>query len=186
MNCPNCNSEVESVVRTVLETYPVKGEEITINAQVRFCLCCNQEIWDDELDAQNLLDAFAEYRKRHDLLQPAEIRMIREKYGLSQVAFARVLGLGDKTIARYENGSIADSAQNNLIELMRQPSNFKMLLEKNKAKITKQDYTAACTALDAMQLKMIYNTKRDKYSTSMETSINYSMTRVYWGDQMYA
>lgn len=67
-----------------------------------------------------MLDAFAIYRQRHGLLQPEEIRRIREKYGLSQVAFAKVLGLGNKTVARYENGSIADMAQNNLIELMKQ------------------------------------------------------------------
>lgn len=186
MYCPNCNSEVESVERIVSETYPVKGEDITIAAHVKFCMCCNQDIWDDELDAQNLLNAFAEYRKKHNLLQPAEIRKIREKYGLSQVAFARVLGLGDKTIARYENGSIADAAQNNLIELMRQPSNFKVLLDKNKNKITEQDYKVACAALDTMRPKVIYKTQRDTYSTSMETSVNYSMTRAYWGDQMYA
>lgn len=186
MYCPNCNSEVESIVRTVSETYPVKGENITIEARVRFCKCCNEDIWDDELDEQNLINAFAEYRKKHHLLQPAEIRTIREKYGLSQVAFARVLGLGDKTITRYENGSIADAAQNNLIELVRQPSNFKELLEKNKDKITEQDIKVACEALESMRPKIIYNTQRDTYSTSMETSVNYSMTRAYWGDQMYA
>ena len=112
MYCPNCNSEVLTEVKTVSETYPVKGEEITVTAKVRCCKNCGQSIWDEELDGQNLLDAFAIYRQRHGLLQPEEIRRIREKYGLSQVAFAKVLGLGNKTVARYENGSIADMAQN--------------------------------------------------------------------------
>ena len=118
MYCPNCDSEVKSSVRVISETYPVKGEDITIEAHVRFCDCCGNDLWDENLDAQNLLDAFAEYRKRHNLLQPADIRATREKYGLSQTVFARVLGFGDKTITRYENGSIADAAQNNLIMLV--------------------------------------------------------------------
>lgn len=132
MYCPKCEAEVESTIRDVLETYPVKGEEITVNARVRFCKCCGTDMWDEELDEKNLLDAFEKYRKKYNLLQPREIRMIREKYCLSQTAFARVLGFGDKTITRYENGSIADAAQNNLIELVQSPKNFKLLLEKNK------------------------------------------------------
>ena len=148
MYCPICDREVESVVRVVSETYPVKGEEVTIDAHVRFCVHCDEELWDEELDAQNLLDAFAAYRRKHSLLQPAEIRATREKYGLSQTAFARVLGFGDKTITRYENGSIADAAQNNLIYLAQEPRNFKTLLEKNQDRISPADYEAAVSALE--------------------------------------
>jgi len=118
MYCPKCKAEVESTVREISETYPVKGEGITIKAQVRFCNVCGEDIWDDELDSKNLLNAYAEYRRKHGLLQPDEIREIRERLGLSQVAFARALGFGDKTIARFENGTIADQAHNNLITLM--------------------------------------------------------------------
>lgn len=148
MYCPICDREVESVVRVVSETYPVKGEEVTIDAHVRFCVHCDEELWDEELDAQNLLDAFAAYRRKHSLLQPAEIRATREKYGLSQTAFARVLGFGDKTITRYENGSIADAAQKNLIYLAQEPRNFKTLLEKNQDRISPADYEAAVSALE--------------------------------------
>ena len=77
MYCPNCNSEVLTEVKTGSETYPVKGEEITVTAKVRCCKNCGQDIWDEELDGQNLLDAFAIYRQRHGLLQPEEIIRIR-------------------------------------------------------------------------------------------------------------
>lgn len=185
MYCPNCDSEVESTVRIISETYPVKGEDVVISAHVRFCNCCSKDIWDDVLDAKNLLDAFAVYRQKHKLLQPLEIRMIRDKYGLSQVAFARVLGLGDKTIARYENGSIADAAQNNLIELMQHPSNFKELLEKNKDKISAQDYNAAMAALEVLRPKVQYSARNATYSDSTEAKFIYSTKLPYWGD-LYA
>lgn len=161
MYCPNCNSEVLTEVKTASETYPVKGEEITVTAKVRCCKTCGQDIWDEELDGQNLLDAFAIYRQRHGLLQPEEIRRIREKYGLSQVAFAKVLGLGNKTVARYENGSIADMAQNNLIELMKQPSNFRELLQKNQDKISKQDYENAMNNLETLRVKGTFSYTTD-------------------------
>ena len=74
MYCPNCNSEVLTEVKTVSETYPVKGEEITVTAKVRCCKNCGQDIWDEELDGQNLLDAFAIYRQRHGLLQAESVK----------------------------------------------------------------------------------------------------------------
>lgn len=185
MYCPNCNSEVLTEVKSVSETYPVKGEEITVTAKVRCCNNCGQDLWDEELDGQNLLDAFAIYRQRHGLLQPDEIRRIREKYGLSQVAFAKVLGLGDKTIARYENGNIADMAQNNLIELMRQPSNFNELLQKNRDKISKQDYENAIKNLENLRVKITL-----KYTTDSNVIYNFTSTShdipEFWGDQYYA
>ena len=189
MYCPNCDSEVESVVRNISETYPVKGEDVTISAHVRCCCCCGKSLWDEELDAKNLQTAFSIYRKRHNLLQPLEIRMIREKYGLSQVAFARVLGFGDKTIARYENGSIPDAAQNNLIDLIQHPSNFKELLEKNKDKITVQDYLTAQASLDMLRPKILYNpatTNNTIYSTRSNANISYCATPKYWRDLNYA
>lgn len=186
MYCPNCDSDVESAVRTITETYPVKGKSVTIEAHVRFCECCGKDLWDEELDSQNLLDAYAVYRKKHNLLQPLEIRMIREKYNLSQVAFARVLGFGDKTIARYENGSIADCAQNNLIDLVQHPSNFKKLLEKNKEKISEQDYENAQVALEALRPRVVYKTQAPAYLTFSNSSIVYSTIPTYWGDLNYA
>ena len=65
MYCPKCESDVETTVKEVLETYPVKGENITIKARVRFCSICGEDIWDETLDAENLLNAYAEYLQEH-------------------------------------------------------------------------------------------------------------------------
>ena len=185
MYCPKCESDVETTVKEVLETYPVKGENITIKARVRFCSICGEDIWDETLDAENLLNAYAEYRRNHGLLQPSEIRAIREKYKLSQVAFARVLGLGDKSVTRYENGSIADTAQNNLIALSRHPSVFKELLDLNKAKISTDDYNTAVSALEALRCRVVWGGK-EIYSYSDTISMEFNTTRAqYWGD-LYA
>ncbi len=50
-----------------------------------------------------------------DELKPQEIKRIRGKYGLSQQAFARLLGLGEASVARYENGQKPTKANANLI-----------------------------------------------------------------------
>lgn len=130
--CPVCGNEQEVKLVKKEETYPVKGEQITIQATVCTCAQCGEELMSFEYDDDNLRKAYAEYRTRHGLLQPHEIKAIREKYGISQVNFARIIGVGDKTVARYENGSLQDEAINNLIMLAGDPKNFAQLLDKNE------------------------------------------------------
>lgn len=71
--CPQCRRYISGSVRTVTETYPVKGEDITIEAQVRFCDHCGSDVWDEELDPQNLERAFSIYRKKHGLSPDAPL-----------------------------------------------------------------------------------------------------------------
>ena len=130
--CPVCGNEQEVKPVKKEETYSVKGEQITIQATVCTCAQCGEELMSFEYDDDNLRKAYAEYRTRYGMLQPHEIKTIREKYGISQVNFARIIGVGDKTIARYENGSLQDEAINNLIMLAGDPKNFAQLLDKNE------------------------------------------------------
>lgn len=48
-------------------------------------------------------------------LTAQDIKRIRKQYGLSQQAFARVLGIGEASIVRYENGQKPTRANENLI-----------------------------------------------------------------------
>lgn len=71
--CPHCKCDAESSVRTLTEMYPVKGEEIAVEAQVRFCSQCGSDVWDDDLDPQNLERAFSVYRQKHGLAPGAPL-----------------------------------------------------------------------------------------------------------------
>lgn len=56
----------------------------------------------------------------HDLTSQ-DIKQIREKYGLTQQGFARLLGLGDASVVRYENGQTPSKANANLIRAAQYP-----------------------------------------------------------------
>ncbi|WP_270297072.1 helix-turn-helix domain-containing protein [Eggerthella sinensis] len=56
----------------------------------------------------------------HDLTAQ-DIKRIREKYGLTQQGFARLLGLGDASVVRYENGQRPSKANANLIRAAENP-----------------------------------------------------------------
>ena len=99
--CEECGREVETKVITKRESYDVCGESIEVDAQILVCAECGEEFYCEELDNATLIRAYNEYRRRHKLLLPEEIKKIREQYGLSQRSFAKLLNWGDKTICRY-------------------------------------------------------------------------------------
>lgn len=66
---------------------------------------------------------------------PEEIKAIREQYGLSQRSFSKLLNWGDKTIFRYENGSIQDKAHNSLLVLLRDSRNMSIFLNENEVSL---------------------------------------------------
>ena len=98
--CDECGKEVETKVVIKKEAYAVCGETIEIDAQVLVCGECGEEFFCEEFDNATLINAYNEYRRKHKLLLPEEIRKIREQYGLSQRSFAKLLNWGDKTICR--------------------------------------------------------------------------------------
>lgn len=121
-------------------TYRIKGEPIEILETVRINLKDNEEIFDEELENKNLENIYNQYRKKHSLLTPNKIKETREKYGVSQRAFSRILGWGEVTIHRYETGALQDRSHNDALVLLENPDNMKILLENNKNKINSKDY----------------------------------------------
>lgn len=130
--CDVCGKEVETKIVTRQESFNVCGEEIIVDVRVLVCAECGEELFCEELDSKTLVNAYNEYRRKHKLLLPEEVKEIREKYGLSQRSFAKLLNWGDKTICRYENGSIQDKAHNSLLLFLREPENMRTYLTENE------------------------------------------------------
>lgn len=145
--CPNCLDWVDTEVRKVTETYPVRGENITIEANVRFCKKCNDDLFDETLDTDNLNRAYDIYRQNHKVIPASAIFRIRNSYNLSQVAFSRILGFSDGKIKSLENGSLPTIAESNLLFLVQDSENFSQILELNRTLIEKDEYEAARYAL---------------------------------------
>lgn len=138
--CDHCNILSEYDIKQVRETFPVKGEDIEIESNVAFCKKCDTELFCPELDDENLQRAYDVYRQKHNLLSPQDIKSLRESYKLSQRLFARLLGWGEITIHRYENGAIPDEVHNTLLEFLKSPSNMNVILEQRKDHLKAREF----------------------------------------------
>lgn len=134
--CPVC--EREATIRKVSrrETLVVRNEPIEFEAEVRRCDACGDVFASVEEEERNFEKVYRAFRKKHGLLQPEEIRRLREQYGLGQRAFSRLLGWGEITIHRYEAGALQDEAHNNELLLLKDPAAFEVLFERNKHKLS--------------------------------------------------
>lgn len=149
--CEVCGREVETKIITWKEVLNVCGEDIEVDAQVMVCAECGEELFNEELDSATLINAYNEYRRRHKLLLPEEIRRIREQYGLSQRSFAKLLNWGDKTIRRYENGAVQDRAHNSLLLFLREPENMRTYLTENEVALDEKQISRLLETVEKLE-----------------------------------
>lgn len=149
--CDECRKEVETKIITKRETYDVCGEAIEVDAKVLVCSDCGDEFYSEELDNATLVSAYNEYRRRHKLLFPEDIKKIREQYDLSQRSFAKLLNWGDKTICRYENGSIQDKAHNSLLLFLREPENMRTYITENEVALSHRQLNKLLEMVDKLE-----------------------------------
>ncbi|MBE5837510.1 type II TA system antitoxin MqsA family protein [Butyrivibrio sp.] len=158
--CEVCEREVETKIITRNQVFNVCGEDVEIAAKVMICAECGEELFNEELDSATLIDAYNEYRRRHKLLLPEEIRKIREQYGLSQRSFAKLLNWGDKTIRRYENGAVQDRAHNSLLLFLREPENMRTYLTENEVALDEKQIARLLETVEKLEQDTDFRVER--------------------------
>ncbi len=135
MECPVCEHERNVVYGETKESLKIRGEEIDVTSKIHYCPKGDHYFYAPEDEEAKFQTAYDEYRKRKNFLQPNEIKQLRERYGLSQRNFTRLLDWGEVTIHRYESGAIQDDVHNDLLMLIKDFDNFKKYFESKKDRI---------------------------------------------------
>lgn len=94
--------------------------ELSVDVPVHRCDACKFEFLDDEAE-----------RLKHEavcrhlgVLTPAEVRSIRDGFGMARTQFARLTGIGEASLNRWENGlSIQTHAYDRYLRLLTRPVN---------------------------------------------------------------
>lgn len=114
---------------------------------VHHAYCCeetNEQFTTTELDNLNIFQVYNQYREKHNIPFPEEIKAIREKYGVSAVKMSEILGFGINSYRLYEDGEVPQLSNARLIQNIAESHNFKNMVqlcdsidEKTRIKITK-------------------------------------------------
>lgn len=117
--CPICGGGTLEEKRGEYRFDPppnIPGGTMTVPDATWFsCSTCGEEILPDALSKA----IEAQRYRRLGLLMPSAIREVRERTGLSAVDITHLLGVGEKTYTRWENGkSIQNKSNDTLIRLL--------------------------------------------------------------------
>lgn len=106
LKCARCGSEdVSEVSQTVTERGP-DDVEVSFADVFSHCNKCENEFYTPE-QSLNHSRAFAQAaRKAQGFYSGEQIKAIRERLGLTQRQLEKALGVGKKTVVRYEKGTV--------------------------------------------------------------------------------
>lgn len=137
MSCPDCEKVVD-VEEIKKETNVIMhGKSISFMAPMYRCNVCKAEFQTMEQLEESLKLGQQAAKEAENDLTPEKIIAIREKYNASQKAFAIILGMGELTINKYEQGEKPSSSNRMLLLLSEDPACFYKMYEINKNKIGK-------------------------------------------------
>ncbi|GAA5030807.1 hypothetical protein GCM10011506_22040 [Marivirga lumbricoides] len=135
----------EMPLRQEKGAFDFRKEQFEIVYHYYECEESKERFESEELTQLNLSQVYNQYRKRHNLPFPEEIKELRETYNLSAAKMSEVLGFGINVYRSYEQGEIPNSSNAKLIQLTQDPREFKKLVslssslsEKEKTKINQR------------------------------------------------
>ncbi|MCK9225918.1 MAG: DUF4065 domain-containing protein [Candidatus Muirbacterium halophilum] len=132
--CPLCEETSNLKRIEVKETLIVRNEEIEVNGVYIVCDNCEERYEPDGYDKLDI--AYRKYREINNWLQPEEIKELRKKYRLKQKELAEILGFGEVTLSRYENGALQDKPYENLLQMVANPLSFISFIKENNTKLS--------------------------------------------------
>jgi putative zinc finger/helix-turn-helix YgiT family protein len=139
--CPNCEKVVTLSRIRKQEELTIRGEKIEVTSEFLKCSECGEEFEDPKSHTDPLIAAYAEYRRRKNMVTPEQIFEFRKTYGLSQKELSELVSIGVATLSRYENGSLQEEAHDKLLHFIMESSNFKELVESDDIALTESKKT---------------------------------------------
>ena len=106
--CWLCGSAAELV--TAPRELSMEGRKVVVDATFYRCTSCGEEFFRPGMGDEMLELGATAVRHAHGLLMPGEIRAIRSLYGLTQRGLEKLIGAGEKTVTRWEHGTVAQNA----------------------------------------------------------------------------
>ena len=162
--CEICNQMIAPIIKEENIEYLIRGEKIAIKGYHEYCPNCGTLIYSSNENI-NLKRAYKEYIKKHDLVTPEEIKEIRNKYGLNQALFAKILNIGEATLKRYESGALPKENYSIKIRSCKNINNLKRYLEENKKNLSISEYRSILETINNLE-----NSEKD-FNLLIEESI---------------
>jgi len=113
-------------------TEKFRKEEFSFTYHHYVCQVTGQSFTTDELDDLNTSQVYNQYRQKHQIMFPEQIRQLRERYQLSAARMSLLLNFGPNQYRSYEDGEIPSDSNAAHLRLARNPRTFREMVRAQK------------------------------------------------------
>ncbi len=161
-----------------VETKTFRKEEYVVYSRYYECEDTGRQFTTEEQDEQMFTELYNQYRTRHCIPFPDEIREMRERYGLSCQQMSAILGFGQNQWGHYEAGCMPSESNGKAINMVRSKEGMLAMVdisrnEWDEAAYTKIRNKVACAAdeprEDAGHVYFYGKTERSLYNGYTKT-----------------
>lgn len=137
-------SDSQAVLQEKEETMVYRNESYTYTHRNYRDPETGIEFTTNDMDFDNLEQVYSQYRERHNIPSPEELKVMRERYGLSASKMSDVLGLGINQYSRYEDGVMPTEAIGKMLRSIETPSVFLGYVRDSKGQFSEKEYERIC------------------------------------------
>jgi len=152
-----------------------EGFEITYHYYL--CEDTGERFTSDELDQINTVQVHNQYREKHGIPFPDEIKQIRAKYNLSARKMSHILGFGENSYRNYEAGEIPSVANGRLILAVKHAEDFKQQVEASAHLLGEKDISKLNKTIN----KLIAEERTTTLKKLLEQNFLYTQPNQYSG-----
>ena len=176
--CDICGC-TETHVEEYNHKYSIKDRSVEFKHDRRFCNKCHNFVYDKELDSDASTQAIEEYNKKYGII-PQKIIALRKEFGLSQEAFAKIIGCAKKTLISYEQGkAIPNDIYLIVIKtLVDNPEVIPLLVDSNKDLYKEYEYEKIINKFEYFTKKQNEISDLDGYTDFNKYKICYILNKL--------
>lgn len=118
----------EMIVKKEWSKMNYRKESFDVLFHTWHCVDSGEDFEDEEFSNLNYEQVVNQYREKHNIPFPEDIKAIREQYKLPANKMSQVLGFGENTYRQHEAGEMPSLANARLIQMSADPHKFMDLL----------------------------------------------------------
>ena len=109
-----------------------RKEEFTVHVHYYICKDTGEQFTTETQDEQLCNELYNQYRIKHGIPFPDEIKKIREYYNLSYSQITKIVGFGQNQWRHYENGDVPSESNGKSIAAIKSRDGMLAMLESSK------------------------------------------------------
>lgn len=132
---------------STIEEKEFRKEKYSVHVRYYVCEDTGEQFTTTEQDTLLFNDLYSQYRVRHGIPFPDEIKALRQKYNLNYSQITKILGFGANQYARYEAGEIPSESNGKMIATIRDKRVILELLKSCRAVFPTNEYQRIMTSI---------------------------------------